>query len=159
MVRSSVFKRLAVVSTMTLVALTAAACGGDDSSTADSGGSGDSGDSSGTDVGVILPDATTSPRWEANDRPSLHEAFDAAGVESDIQNAQGDVAKFGTICDPMINEGVKVLMIVNLDSDSGEACLKKATDAGIQSIDYDRLTLGWRRVVLRVVRQRGGRRA
>ena len=37
MVRSSLFKRLAVVSTMTLVALTAAACGGDDSSTADGG--------------------------------------------------------------------------------------------------------------------------
>jgi D-xylose transport system substrate-binding protein len=42
----------------------------------------------------------------------------------------------------MINGGVQVLMIVNLDSDSGAACLKKATAAGIQSIDYDRLTLG-----------------
>ena len=42
----------------------------------------------------------------------------------------------------MINEGVKVLMIVNLDSDSGAACLKKAAAAGIVSIDYDRLTLG-----------------
>ena len=39
----------------------------------------------------------------------------------DIQNAQGDVAKFGTLCDQMINEGVKVLMIVNLDSESGKA--------------------------------------
>jgi D-xylose transport system substrate-binding protein len=42
----------------------------------------------------------------------------------------------------MINEGVKVLMIVNLDSDSGSACLKKAAAAGIVSIDYDRLTPG-----------------
>ncbi|MEZ5191119.1 MAG: substrate-binding domain-containing protein [Nocardioides sp.] len=42
----------------------------------------------------------------------------------------------------MIGEGIKVLMIVNLDSDSGSACLKKAADAGVQSIDYDRLTLG-----------------
>jgi len=142
MVRSSVFKRLAVVSTMTLVALTAAACGGDDSSTADSGGSGDSGDSSGTDVGVILPDATTSPRWEANDKPSLSAAFDAAGVSYDIQNAQGSVETFGTLCDQMIGEGVKVLMIVNIDQESGKACLNKATDAGVQSIDYDRLTPG-----------------
>jgi D-xylose transport system substrate-binding protein len=93
-------------------------------------------------VGVILPDATTSPRWEANDRPSLKKAFDAAGITSDIQNAGGDKAKFGSICDGMINEGVQVLMIVNLDSDSGSACLKKAQQAGIQSIDYDRLTLG-----------------
>ena len=66
----------------------------------------------------------------------------AAGIESDIQNAGGDKPKFGTICDSMINEGVKVLMIVNLDPDSGAACLKKAQAAGIKSIDYDRLTLG-----------------
>ena len=33
-------------------------------------------------------------------------------------------------------------MIVNLDSESGAACLKKAQDAGIKTIDYDRLTLG-----------------
>ncbi len=29
-------------------------------------------------VGVILPDATTSPRWEANDRPLLDASFKAA---------------------------------------------------------------------------------
>ena len=93
-------------------------------------------------VGVILPDATTSPRWEANDRPSLQKAFEDAGVESIIDNAGGDIAKFGQICDSMINEGVTVLMIVNLDSESGKACLTKAAEAGVQSIDYDRLTLG-----------------
>jgi D-xylose transport system substrate-binding protein len=42
----------------------------------------------------------------------------------------------------MINAGVNVLLIVNLDSDSGSACLKKAQAAGIKTIDYDRLTLG-----------------
>jgi D-xylose transport system substrate-binding protein len=140
MVRSSLFKRLAVVSTMTLVALTAAACGSDDSSTAGDGGDGGSG--GGTDIGVILPDATTSPRWEANDKPSLTKAFEDAGVSADIQNAQGDVDKFGQLCDQMIGEGVKVLMIVNIDQESGKACLDKATDAGVQSIDYDRLTPG-----------------
>jgi D-xylose transport system substrate-binding protein len=121
-----------------LVFATAAACGSsDDNSKGSSGGSKASGK-----VGVILPDATTSPRWEGNDRPSLKKAFDDAGIGSDIQNAGGDTGKFGTICDSMINEGVKVLMIVNLDSDSGSACLKKAAAAGVVSIDYDRLTLG-----------------
>jgi D-xylose transport system substrate-binding protein len=93
-------------------------------------------------VGVILPDATTSPRWESNDRPLLNDAFKAAGISADIQNADGDKSKFGTLCDGMINEGVNVLLIVNLDSDSGSACLKKAQAAGIKTIDYDRLTLG-----------------
>lgn len=127
---------LAAVAAMVLAGT--AACGSSDDNKKDSSGGSDSKGK----VGVILPDATTSPRWEGNDRPSLTKAFSDAGIESDIQNAGGDTAKFGTICDSMINEGVKVLMIVNLDSDSGAACLKKASAAGIVSIDYDRLTLG-----------------
>jgi D-xylose transport system substrate-binding protein len=129
---------LAAAAAMLLFA--AAACGGSDDDNSKDKSSGGT-DSKGK-VGVILPDSTTSPRWEGNDRPSLQKAFDDAGIDSDIQNAGGDTAKFGTICDSMINEGVKVLMIVNLDSDSGAACLKKAGAAGIVSIDYDRLTLG-----------------
>jgi D-xylose transport system substrate-binding protein len=130
--------------TMAAAALAAAAlllsaCG-DDSS--DSGNGGSSGSNSSGKVGVILPDASTSPRWETNDRPLLKAAFDSAGLTSDIQNANGDKSKFGTICDGMINSGVNVLLIVNLDSDSGSACLKKAQTAGVKTIDYDRLTLG-----------------
>jgi D-xylose transport system substrate-binding protein len=127
---------LPILATAGLV-LGMAACG-----SSDKGGSGGSSSAKVKTVGVILPDATTSPRWEANDRPSLTKAFTDAGVKSDIQNAGGDKAKFGTICDAMINEGVAVIMIVNLDSDTGGACLKKAAAAGIKSIDYDRLTLG-----------------
>jgi D-xylose transport system substrate-binding protein len=132
------FAGLAVIA---VLALSLAACGDDDDS--GDGGSGDSGSGdSAAKVGVILPDTTTSPRWENNDRPSLQKAFDDAGIESKIENAGGDTSKFASICDSMINEGVSVLMIVNLDSESGSACLSKAKDAGIPSIDYDRLTLG-----------------
>ena len=84
-----------------LGALSLSACGSDSD---DSGG--DSGGDAAKKVGVILPDAATSPRWEANDRPSLQKAFDDAGIESIIKNADGDVAKFGNICDDMINQGV-----------------------------------------------------
>jgi D-xylose transport system substrate-binding protein len=122
--------------------LVLSACGSSNSSSTATGDSTNSSAASGGKVGVILPDATTSPRWENNDRPSLTKAFSDAGIGSDIQNAGGDTSKFGTICDSMINEGVQVLMIVNLDPDSGAACLKKATAAGITSIDYDRLTPG-----------------
>ncbi|MDF1605574.1 substrate-binding domain-containing protein [Nocardioides sp. YIM 152315] len=132
------FASLVAVGVLAFGAL--AACG-DDSDGGDDGGGGGGGEAAGK-VGVILPDTTTSPRWEANDRPSLEAAFEDAGVEYDIQNAGGDTAKFGQLCDSMINGGVTVLMIVNLDSESGKACLSKAADAGVQSIDYDRLTLG-----------------
>jgi len=93
-------------------------------------------------IGVILPDSKSSVRWETADRKYLSEAFDAAGVEYDIQNAEGDAANMATIADQMIANGVKVLMIVNLDSESGAAIQQKAADAGVKSIDYDRLTLG-----------------
>ena len=69
-------------------------------------------------MGVILPDAASSARWETADRKCLGEAFKAAGVEYDIQNANGDKAKFGTIADQMLSSGATVLLIVNLDSPS-----------------------------------------
>src|SRR5262249_26249943 len=81
-------------------------------------------------VGVILPDSKSSVRWETADRPFLEQAFKAANVKYDIQNAQGDKNQFQTIADQMIQEGVNVLMIVDLDSASGTAVLKKAKAAG-----------------------------
>ena len=141
MVRNKGARLASLVAVGTLAFGALAACGGDDNGGGSSSGGSSSGSASGK-VGVILPDTTTSPRWEAQDRPSLEKAFSDAGIESDIQNANGDTAKFGQLCDSMINEKVNVLMIVNLDSQSGAACLKKADAAGIISIDYDRLTLG-----------------
>ena len=91
---------------------------------------------------VILPDAASSARWETADRPFLEEAFTAAGVEYDIQNANGDKAKFATIADGMLASGCSALLIVNLDSPSAAAVIAKATAAGVPVIDYDRLTLG-----------------
>jgi len=114
-----------------------AACG--DDSDGDSGSS--SGGSSVGKVGVILPDTASSQRWGSDDPKYLKAAFDAAGVQADIQNAQGDKSQFQTIADGMISSGVKVLMIVNLDSGTGKAVLDKAKAAGIATIDYDRLTL------------------
>src|SRR5882672_8511682 len=93
-------------------------------------------------IGVILPDSASSVRWETADRKYLEAAFKAAGVDYDIQNAQGDKTAFQTIADQMITSGVTVLMIVNLDSGTGKAVLDKAKAQGIGTIDYDRLTLG-----------------
>src|ERR1043165_854497 len=114
-----------------------AACG-DDTSTSDSGSTG--GSSVGK-VGVILPDTASSQRWGSDDPKFLKAAFDAAGVTVDMQSAQGDKSQLQTIADGMISSGVKVLMIVNLDSGTGKAVLDKAKAAGIATIDYDRLTL------------------
>ena len=77
---SKKWRALPVLSAAALV-LVMAACG------SSGGGSSSSGSTKTKTIGVILPDTTTSPRWEANDRPSLNAAFTAAGVKGDIQNA------------------------------------------------------------------------
>jgi D-xylose transport system substrate-binding protein len=133
------FLRTAAVAVTGTLAL--AACGSSSSGGA-SGGSSSTTSAAGVQVGVILPDTQSSARWESFDKPYLQQAFDAAGIKSDIQNALGDTSKMASIADAMIQEGVKVLMIVNLDSASGAQIETKAQTAGIKTIDYDRLTLG-----------------
>jgi D-xylose transport system substrate-binding protein len=93
-------------------------------------------------IGVILPDSASSNRWETADRKYLEAAFKAAGVDYDIQNAQNDKARFVTIAEQMITNGVNVLMITNLDSGTGKVVLDKAAQKGVATIDYDRPTLG-----------------
>ncbi|MDO9496169.1 MAG: substrate-binding domain-containing protein [Nocardioides sp.] len=119
-------------------ALALTGCGSDDDNGDDNSGSGN--DAAGK-VGVILPDTESSVRWESADRPELEKAFEAAGVEYDIQNAEGDVERMTQIADTMIGNGVTVLAIVNLDSESGAAIQEKAASQGVATIDYDRLTL------------------
>jgi D-xylose transport system substrate-binding protein len=118
-----------------------AACGGNSGNSSSSGSSSGGGTASGK-IGVILPDTTSSPRWESQDRPNLEKAFKAAGVKYDIQNAQNDAQKMQTIAQQMITGGVTVLAIVNLDNASGAAIEQQAKKQGVSTIDYDRLTLG-----------------
>lgn len=118
-------------------AMALSSCGSDEPETGSDGG----GETEGK-IGVILPDTESSVRWESADRPALEAAFEEAGVEYDIQNAEGDAERMTQIADTMIGEGVTVLAIVNLDSESGAAIQEKAASQGVATIDYDRLTLG-----------------
>jgi D-xylose transport system substrate-binding protein len=133
---------VSVLAVGALGALALTACGGSSSGGTGGATSSSGSASGGAQVGVILPDTQSSVRWESFDKPYLQQAFDAAGVKVDIQNALGDKGKMATIADSMIQEGVKVLLIVNLDSPSGAQIESKAKAAGIKTIDYDRLTLG-----------------
>ncbi|HEU4346702.1 MAG TPA: substrate-binding domain-containing protein [Actinoplanes sp.] len=134
---------MAALATSSLLAAGAlTACTNDGGDSGNSGGGNLRRAAAGTGkVGVILPDTKTSQRWAIDDPKFLKAAFDEAGVPVDIRNAEGDKQMFVSIADDMINSGVRVLMIVNLDSVSGKAVLDKAKAAGIKTIDYDRLTL------------------
>jgi D-xylose transport system substrate-binding protein len=121
-----------------------AGCGDDNNDSGGSSSSSSSSDSGGGDVGkvaVLLPDSKSSVRWETVDRPFLKQAFDEAGVESEIQNAEGDKATQQQQAEQAITNGAKVLLLVNLDSGSGAAIEAQAASQGVKVIDYDRLTL------------------
>ncbi|NHA01657.1 sugar ABC transporter substrate-binding protein [Nocardioides sp. W3-2-3] len=93
-------------------------------------------------VGVILPDTTSSTRYELYDKPLLGKALKEAGIQADIQNAQGSVQKFASIAQNMIGDGVDVLIIDSIDAASGASVEKQAAAAGVKVIDYDRVNLG-----------------
>jgi D-xylose transport system substrate-binding protein len=135
-------RRILVTALAVTLALGVAACGSDSTGSGGSSSASSGGGQATGKVGVILPDTTSSPRWESADRPQLEAAFKAAGVEYDIQNAGGDAQQMQTIAQQMITGGVTVLAIVNLDSASGAAIEQQAKQQGVQTIDYDRLTLG-----------------
>ena len=92
-------------------------------------------------IAVLLPDSASSARWEADDRRFFEEAFEAAGVEYQIVNAEGDARNQQTQAEQAITNGAEVILLVNLDSGSGAAIIAQAREAGVKVIDYDRLTI------------------
>ena len=121
-------------------ALVFAGCGDDDDEGGGGGAASDDGGGSGK-VAVLLPDSKSSVRWETVDRPFLQQAFEAAGVEAEIQNAEGDKATQQQQAEQAITNGATVLLLVNLDSGSGAAIAANAKSQDVKVIDYDRLTL------------------
>jgi D-xylose transport system substrate-binding protein len=117
----------------------AAGCGDDDDN-GDSGGGGGGGGDVGK-VAVLLPDSKSSVRWETYDRPLLQKAFEDAGVDVTISNAEGDKSAQQQQAEQAITDGAKVILLVNLDSGSGAAIEENAKSQGVKVIDYDRLTL------------------
>src|SRR5882757_7081807 len=101
-----------------------------------------SGSSSKIQVGVILPDTTSSNRYTAFDAPLLTQAFQAAGIKADVQNAGGSTSKYASIAQSMIGEGISVLIMDSIDATSGAAIEQQAKTAGVKVIDYDRVNLG-----------------
>jgi D-xylose transport system substrate-binding protein len=92
-------------------------------------------------VGMVLPDTTSSKRWVDFDQPYLTQAFTAAGYTSKqfrIDNAQGSDATQLSDATADINLGAKVLIVCPLDGPTGVAIAKLAQQKGVILIAYDR---------------------
>lgn len=146
---------LAITALGAAVALSAAGCSstkssgssttGGGSSTSASGGSSSTGGTphyTNNKVGILLPDTNSSPRWVNSDPNELKTQCATYGLTCDVQNANGSATTMSTQAQSMLNEGVGVLMVTNLDSGSAKAIEAQAQAKGVVTIDYDRLTLG-----------------
>jgi D-xylose transport system substrate-binding protein len=134
---------MALVALLGALALIAAGCGGDDD---DGGGeaattAAEEGGGEGS-IWVLLPDSATSPRWETDDRRFFEQAFDEAGVEYNIVNAEGDAATQQSQAEQAIAAGAKVILLVSNDTGSGGAIIDTAKDADVQVVEYDRFNTG-----------------
>src|SRR5580693_3612960 len=92
-------------------------------------------------VGVVLPDTTSSTRWVDFDAPYLKQSFTDAGFTSSeyrIQNAQGSDATQLSDATADINLGAKILIVCPLDGPTGVAIAKLAEQKGVTLIAYDR---------------------
>jgi hypothetical protein len=92
-------------------------------------------------VGVILPDTTSSTRYVNFDAPYLNAAFADAGytqAQYRIDNAQGSDQTQLNDATADINLGAKVLIVDPLDGPTGQAIAQLAQSKGVTLIAYDR---------------------
>jgi D-xylose transport system substrate-binding protein len=95
-----------------------------------------------TKVGILLPDTASSPRWVSADPDQLSKQCVAYKLTCYVDNANGNASTQQSQAQALINAGVGVLLVVNLDSGSGKAIEALAQQHNVVTIDYDRLTAG-----------------
>jgi D-xylose transport system substrate-binding protein len=144
-------RRLVLVLLVALVAalaVVATGCGGDDDDDDAAGDTGAAGDTAGgggacdQSIWVLLPDSATSPRWETDDRRYFTEAFEAAGVDFNIVNAEGDAAQQQSQAEQAIADGAGVILLVSIDTGSGATIIDQAQAEDVKVVEYDRFNTG-----------------
>lgn len=137
------WRLLLLAALIAALAILAAGCGGDDddeaAGTGDTAAETDGGAAEGS-IWVLLPDTESSDRWEKDDRRFFQAAFEEAGIEHNIVNAEGDASTQLQQAEQAINSGAKVILLVNLSSESGATIIDLAREADVKVVDYDRLT-------------------
>lgn len=93
-------------------------------------------------VGVLLPDTASSPRWVSADPNEINKQCKSYGLTCYVDNANGSATTQQSQAQALINAGVGVLLVTNLDSGSGKAIEALAKQHNVVTIDYDRLTAG-----------------
>ncbi|WP_180989768.1 ABC transporter substrate-binding protein [Streptomyces cahuitamycinicus] len=137
-------RRAAVAIAAGAMAVSLAACGSakESGDNADSTGSAKKGDD--IKVGLLLPENATA-RYEKFDRPLIEEKVkELTNGKGEVvyANANQDAAKQNQQVDTMVSNKVDALIVDAVDSKAIAGSVKKAKDAGIPVVAYDRLAEG-----------------
>jgi putative multiple sugar transport system substrate-binding protein len=119
------------------LALTLSACGQDD------GGASADGSEGGT-IGVAMP-TRASERW-LTDGKSVVDDLAGKGYKTTLVYGDDDPKRQVAQIEKLIEQGVDALIIAAIDNKSMDSVLKKAADAEIPVISYDRLILDTKNV-------------
>jgi D-xylose transport system substrate-binding protein len=94
-----------------------------------------------TKVGILLPETTSSTRWETEDRPQLEQAVKAAipGVHIDYTNAGGDSNVQLQQAETDLANGDCMLIVGPHDSVAAAQIVAKAKAQNVPVIAYDRM--------------------
>jgi D-xylose transport system substrate-binding protein len=92
-------------------------------------------------VGVLLPESSTSPRWETKDAPLLLAALKTAMPSATIDelNAQGSAPTQQSQAEQELTKGACILIVAAHDSQAASAIVEKAKASNVPVIAYDRL--------------------
>ncbi|GGE27389.1 sugar ABC transporter substrate-binding protein [Pullulanibacillus camelliae] len=94
-------------------------------------------------IALLLPETGTSARYESQDKPDFEAAVKDLNPDIKViyQNAQGDEQTQQKQAESAITSGAKVLVIDPQDSKAAATIVRKAQDADVKVISYDRLIL------------------
>ncbi len=103
------------------------------------GGASEEAEEEGALIGVTMPTKSLQ-RWN-QDGDNIKKQLEAKGYKVDLQYAENDVNAQLSQLENQITMGCEVLVIASIDGSALGEVLKKAVDADIKSIAYDRLIM------------------
>lgn len=133
-----------VLSTTAVMGIAAALLAGCGSSTTNGNASSNSGSTNSAQtqkVALLLPDTTSSARYESEDKPDFMADMKklAPNATVDYQNAQADSTTQEKQAEAEITNGAKVLVVDPVDSTAAATIVTQAHRANVKVISYDRM--------------------
>ncbi|WP_030265928.1 sugar ABC transporter substrate-binding protein [Streptomyces sp. NRRL B-24484] len=116
-------------------ALSLAACGSGSSASSSSGTK---------TIGLLLPEKSSSTRYESFDKPLIEASVAALCTKCDVDyaNADGDETVQKQQFDALLAKGVKVILLDPVNSGATATWVDAAAKKGVKVIAYDRLAAG-----------------